>query len=81
MPLRERAITNKEIFDISMDKFSKIVNEIRKKSLVQNIDTRVEEDMEKKYVLILANGDIVITNQGKDEKVGNALIDRMEKYI
>lgn len=81
MPLREKAITNKEIFDISMDEFSKIVNEIRKKSLIQNIDTRVEEDMEKKYVLILANGDIVITNQGKDEKVGNALIDHMEKYI
>ena len=37
--------------------------------------------MENKYVLILANGDIVITNKGKDEKVGNALNDSLDKYL
>ena len=37
--------------------------------------------MEKKYVLILANGDIVITNKGKDEKVGNALKDSLKNFI
>ena len=81
MPLREKAVINKESFDISMREYSKVVENIKKESKIENIDTRIEEDMEKKYVLILANGDIVITNNGKDEKVGNALIDRMEKYI
>ena len=37
--------------------------------------------MEKKYVLILANGNIVVTKDGKDEKVGNALVDSLKKFI
>lgn len=81
MPLRERAIINKESFDISTEEYSRVVENIKKESKIKNIDTRIEEDMENKYVLILANGDIVITNSGKDEKVGNALTDCMEKYI
>ncbi len=81
MPLREKAVINKESFDISMREYSKVVENIKKESKIKNIDTRIEEDMEKKYVLILANGDIVITNNGKDEKVGNALTDYMENYI
>ena len=81
MPLREKAIINKESFDISMDEYSKVVGLVKQQSNIKNIDTRIEEDMEKKYVLILANGDIVITNNGIDEKVGNALTDHMEKFI
>ncbi len=81
MPLREKAITNKESFDISMDEYSKVVKMIKQQSNIKNIDTRIEEDMENKYILILANGDIVITNNGIDEKVGNALIDSLKNYI
>lgn len=81
MPLREKAVINKESFDISMEEYSKVVEKIKKESNIKNIDTRIEEDMEKKYVLILANGDIVITNNGKDEKVGNALTSCMKQYI
>ena len=32
-------------------------------------------DMEKKYILILADGSIMKTENGKDIKVGNALVD------
>lgn len=81
MPLREKAVINKELFDISMDEYSKVVERIKKESKIKNVDTRIEEDMEKKYVLILANGDIVITNKGKDEKVGNALSYPLSKLI
>ncbi len=81
MPLREKAIINKETFDISMNEYSKVVDMIKQQSKIKNIDTRIEEDMEKKYVLILANGDIVITNNGKDEKVGNALFDSLSYLI
>ena len=81
MPLREKAILNKESFDIPLNVYNKIVNYIKENSNIENIDTRVEEDMEKKYVLILANGDIVITNEGKDEKVGNALKDSLKNFI
>ena len=81
MPLREKAIINKESFDISMEEYSNVVENIKKESNIKNIDTRIEEDMEKKYVLILANGDIVITKNGNDEKVGNALVNPLNDVI
>lgn len=81
MPLREKAIVNKESFDISLSDYNKVVEYIKSNSNIKNIDTRIEEDMEKKYVLILANGDIVITNKGMDEKVGNALNDSLDIYL
>lgn len=81
MPLREKALINKESFDVSLNNYNEVVKYIKLNSKIENIDTRIEEDMEKKYVLILANGDIVITNKDKDEKVGNALTDYMEQYI
>lgn len=77
MPLRETAVKNKDKFDISMDEYDKIINYIKNNSIIKNIDTRIQSDMEKKYILILANGDIVITNNGKDNIVGNALTDKV----
>ena len=81
MPLRETAIKNKESFSISIKEYSNVVKSIKEKSNIENIDTRIEEDMEKKYVLILANGDIVITDNGTDKKVGNALEDSLKKFV
>ena len=81
MPLREKAVVNKKSFDVSLENYNKVIKYIKSNSKIKNIDTRIEEDMENKYVLILANGDIVITNNGKDEKVGNALNDSLDKYL
>ena len=81
MALREMAVINKDSFGVSLSDYNEVVKYIKSNSNIKNIDTRIDEDMEKKYVLILANGDIVITNNGKDEKVGNALINNIEKYI
>lgn len=81
MPLREKAKANKEKFNINMDEYLNVVLKIKENSKIKNIDTRIEDDMEKKYILILANGDIVITNNGRDEKVGNALYDPISVYL
>lgn len=81
MPLREKAVTNKDEFNISMEEYLDVVKVIKNQSNIKNIDTRVEEDMEKKYILILANGDIVVTSNGKDETVGNALINSLSEFI
>lgn len=81
MPLREKAVTNKDEFNISMEEYLDVVKVIKSQSNIKNIDTRVEEDMEKKYILILANGDIVVTSNGKDETVGNALINSLSEFI
>lgn len=81
MPLREKAVTNKDEFNISMEEYLKVVKTIKNQSNIKNIDTRIQEDMEKKYILILANGDIVVTSNGIDKKVGNALVNSLSKFI
>lgn len=75
MPLRELAITNRERFYISMEEYEQVLKKIKQTSRIKLIDSRTEIDMEKKYVLILADGSIMITENGKDVKVGNALVD------
>lgn len=81
MPLRETAIKNKEEFSISLTEYFDVVKSIKSSSKIENIDTRIEEDMEKKYILILANGDIVITENGTDKKVGNALESSLKSLV
>lgn len=81
IPLRETAVINKDKFDISDEQFESIKNLIAKKSNIENIEYRTANDMEKQYILIVANGDIIITNNGQDEKKGNALTDNVLKCI
>lgn len=79
MPLREVAVINKNSFEVTTTEFKMIVDYVKKHSNIENIDTRVEDDMEKKYILILADGSIVVTENGNDKKVGNALVDSIMK--
>lgn len=81
MPLREKAVYNKNIFDITIKEYNTIVSYIKDNSKIKNIDTRIQQDMEKKYILILANGDIMVTEKGEDKKVGNALINSMKSML
>lgn len=73
MPLRNKAIENKNDFNITMDEYENIVKLINEKSNIKNVDTRTECDMENKYLLILADGSITVTENGIDKKIGNAL--------
>lgn len=81
VPLRETAIINKTKFDITDEQFETIKEKINNKSNIKNIEYRTSTDLEKKYVLIVANGDIVITNNGEDQIRGNALSDSLLEYI
>ncbi len=81
MPLRELAIINKELFDITDEEYNNIVSSVKETSVCKNIETRTTSDMEKKYILILADGSIVITEDGRDIKMGNALIDSIEDIL
>lgn len=81
MPLRETAIKNKAEFEISDEQFENIKEKCNEKCNVKIIEYREEDDMEKKYVLLVANGDIFITENGKDVKKGNALFDKVSKYM
>lgn len=81
MPLRETAVKNKNEFEISDEQFQSIKEKCNKECNITNIEYREEDDMEKKYVLLVANGDIVITENGKDITKGNALFDRVSQYM
>ena len=61
MPLRELAVTNRERFYISMEEYQQVLDIIKQKSKIGMIDSRTEIDMEKKYILILADGSIMVT--------------------
>ena len=81
MPLRETAVKNKNEFEILDEQFNFIKEKCNKECNITNIEYREEDDMEKKYVLLVANGDIVITENGKDVTKGNALFDKVSQYM
>lgn len=81
MPLRETAVKNKDEFEISNEEFDKIKEIIESNTKINKVDFREEKDMEDKYVLLVANGDIIVTENGKDIKKGNGLNDRVSKYM
>ena len=73
MPLRERAKENEDKFSISREIFDENIKKLQKMFPKLNIVTRDVGEFEKLYLLILANGDIYQTKEGKDVKRGNAL--------
>ena len=81
MPLRETAEKNREIFEISDQEFTNKKGVFKKFPNINNVDYRQEKDMEDKYVLLVANGDIIITENGKDVKKGNALYQNIMQFM
>ena len=80
MPLREKAKKNEENFQISQRRYIETINNLSKQFNI-NIVTREVNDFENNYLLILANGDIVITKNGVDVVLGNALTDNLQMII
>lgn len=81
MPLRETAVTNKMNFEISEEQFEKSKNIFRSFKNIPNVEFRTNKDMENKYVLLVANGDIIETENGKDIKKGNAMYKNLMEFM
>ena len=81
MPLRETAIENRKEFEISDQQFEFVKRQCNCKTNIKIVEYRDVRDMEEKYILLVANGDIIITEKEKDIKKGNALFDRVSKYM
>lgn len=73
-PLRELAKENEEKFEITDEQF-KFTKEIFQKNYknIGKVNYRDNDDMESKYNLVTANGNIVRTINKKDVVIGNAL--------
>ena len=80
IPLREAAVRNREQFDISNTDFETEKNKFFEFNNIKKIEFRNEQDMENKYILLVPNGDIVRTENGKDVVKGNALTDNLSKF-
>lgn len=81
MPLRETAERNKDEFAITDAEFEKTKNVFRNFGNIGETDFRQEKDMEDKYTLLIANGDIIKTEHGVDVKKGNALYQNPVEFM
>ena len=76
IPLREKAKLNEKEFEITKAEFkmAKTICMCAKEATnIEKIEFREESDMESKYLLILPNGNIAITENGEDVCIGNVL--------
>ncbi len=72
MPVRERAFINKEEFEIAEEDIEKRVGSLRNFENIRNVRYKKQKEFEKSIVM-LSNADIVITENGVDRCLGNAL--------
>lgn len=80
MPLRETAKKNTKLFEITDTEFEMQKGVFKKFNNISNINYKKEEEIEES-VLIVANGDIIKTEHGKDIKKGNALYQNLVEII
>lgn len=72
MPIRERALANRELFDVKEDDLVNKVNELRKYENIKSIKYKPQHEFEQS-IIILPNADMLQTQAGKDYHLGNAL--------
>ncbi len=75
MPLRGLSKVYREMFEIDDETYRFAVATLKNKFEKMNICTRKISDFEKSYLLILANGDVVLTKNNADYVLGNAIVD------
>ncbi len=81
IPLRETAKINEKEFEISKAEFR--INKTLFTSFpnISKVEYREENDMESKYVLIMPNGNIVVTENKKDVTIGNILENSISELL
>lgn len=80
MPLRETAEKNKNLFEITDSEFEMQKGVFSKFNNINNINYKQEKEIEES-ILIVANGDIIKTENGKDIRKGNALYQNLMEVM
>lgn len=81
IPLRETAKLNKDIFEISQVDFKANKPVFTSFPNIGKIEFREENDMESKYILIMPNGNVVLTENREDVTIGNIMEDNLGNLI
>ena len=81
MALRGKSLETDHIFDIKKEEYQTIIEDLKNKYPNYRITTREIKDFETLYILVLANGDVFITQNCKDIKIGNLLQDNLSTIL
>lgn len=80
MPIREKALENKNLFEISKKELIDRVNKLSKFENIGNAYYKEQKELEKSIVVI-PNGDLIKTENGIDIKKGNALNEKVTVFM
>ena len=79
MPIREKALNNKDLFQITEEQLLKQIEKLKKYENIKNTYYKKQSELEKSIV-VLPNGEIIKTDNGKDIKKGNALYEKINIF-
>ena len=76
MPIRERAVENKNLFEISEDELIEKISSLKKYENINKAFYKPQSELEKSFV-VLPNGKVIRTENGIDVYKGNAFIGKV----
>lgn len=76
MPIREKALENKELFELSEQELEDRIKQLKTFDNIEKVEYKKQNEFEKSLV-VLPNADLIITRNGQDHYLGNVLNEKV----